>query len=323
MTLPRFSRFLACAAILAAAALCAHAQSNTGSAPADETTSRISLDAESQNKADSAQADEAAVQRIRLGDDSQFEGTASTGNTGVAPLGETTETQTPLQLFALASNAYDAGDSAEAVALFSRLADQWPNAVTYYNLGNAYFRSGQYGRAIAAYEKAHALDHTQPDVVANLNRAKEAARISPSPVGRWEHFARKLSPNTWTLLLAVSFWAALGLWLIPAQYRKPHGIWRPSLLALAIALLVLCALGLYPWRVLARAGTVLEGDTPLLLAPVATSPVQTYAQAGQPAQWVRSHGDFDRIRLPDGTEGWVNASQFTTTWNVQQRNASD
>lgn len=224
----------------------------------------------------------------------------------------------PSQRFAEGNASYAAGDYATAAAQFAQVAAEHPSLAAYYNLGNSYFRLGQYGQAIAAYEKARAINPAQPEVLANLDRAREAARIAEPVPTRWEQYARKLSPNGWAVLLAVSFWAALALWLVPAQYRRPHGIWRPSLLALSIAILVLSAVGLYPWRQLSRAGTVLEADAPLLLAPVSTSPVQSYAQAGQPAQLIGSHGQFDRIRLPDGSEGWIARTQFATTWQTRR-----
>src|SRR5262245_44498262 len=40
-----------------------------------------------------------------------------------------------------------------AVLLESLLANGYRNGAVYYNLGNAWFRAGEYGRAIAAYRK--------------------------------------------------------------------------------------------------------------------------------------------------------------------------
>lgn len=228
------------------------------------------------------------------------------------------EAATPAELFAEANANYAAGHFTVAAEQFGKLAQDAPALAVYYNLGNAHFRLGQYGRAIAAYQKALALDPAQPEVLANLDAAREAARVSPPPVTHWQHYACKLTPNTWTILLTISFWSVLGLWLIPAQFRRRYGIWRPALLALALVVFLLCAVGLYPWRQMSRAGTVLGADTPLLLAPVASSPVQSYAQAGQSAQWLGSHGQFDRIRLPDGSEGWVAAASLSTTWDLRR-----
>ena len=43
----------------------------------------------------------------------------------------------------------------------------------YFNLGNAFFKQGQIGRAIAAYHSAQTVDPRDPDVRANLGFARE------------------------------------------------------------------------------------------------------------------------------------------------------
>ena len=45
----------------------------------------------------------------------------------------------------------------------------------YYNLGNAYFRAGEYGRAIAAYRKAKPYRPRDPYLEANLRQALSVA----------------------------------------------------------------------------------------------------------------------------------------------------
>src|SRR4029077_10845798 len=67
-------------------------------------------------------------------------------------------------------------DYAESAALLeSLLADGFRNGAVYYNLGNAWFRAGQYGRAIAAYRKAKAYRPRDPYLDANLRQALSVA----------------------------------------------------------------------------------------------------------------------------------------------------
>src|SRR5207248_7338026 len=54
-------------------------------------------------------------------------------------------------------------------------AGQW-SAPLFYNLGNAYFRAGDLGRAILNYERALALEPRHPEATANLALAREEAR---------------------------------------------------------------------------------------------------------------------------------------------------
>src|SRR5437762_3407876 len=61
-----------------------------------------------------------------------------------------------------------------------------------YNLGNAYFRQKDLGRAILNYERALALDQRHPEAQANLRIARDEARaleLIPSRAERWFSFA--------------------------------------------------------------------------------------------------------------------------------------
>ena len=77
--------------------------------------------------------------------------------------------------FVRALEVFDAakapGDYRESAALLeSLLVDGFRNGAVYYNLGNAYFRAGEYGRSIAAYRKAKLYRPRDPYLDANLRQ---------------------------------------------------------------------------------------------------------------------------------------------------------
>src|SRR5207245_2079566 len=72
----------------------------------------------------------------------------------------------------------------EAISGYEALirSGQW-SANVFYDLGNAYFRTGDLGRVILNYERALALERHNPEVTANLQIARGEARpleIQPS-----------------------------------------------------------------------------------------------------------------------------------------------
>ena len=71
----------------------------------------------------------------------------------------------------------------------SILADGFRSGAVYYNLGNAYFRSGEFGRVILAYRKAKQYRPRDPYLTANLRQALAAApgRLSEPPRPWWSH----------------------------------------------------------------------------------------------------------------------------------------
>jgi tetratricopeptide (TPR) repeat protein len=96
--------------------------------------------------------------------------------------------------FVRALEVFDAAKSPaeyreSAALLESLLADGYRNGAVYYNLGNAYFRAGEYGRSIAAYRKAKPYRPRDPYLEANLRHALSVApgRLSEPPSPWWRH----------------------------------------------------------------------------------------------------------------------------------------
>ncbi|WP_373652350.1 tetratricopeptide repeat protein [Schlesneria sp. DSM 10557] len=92
-----------------------------------------------------------------------------------------------LELFDSAKSTEDYLKSASE--LESIVADGYRNGAVYYNLGNAYFRAGQFGRAILNYRKARSYLPTDPYLKANLEQALAMApgRLTEVPQPWWTH----------------------------------------------------------------------------------------------------------------------------------------
>jgi len=81
-----------------------------------------------------------------------------------------------------AGTAYEAGDYGRAVTLYEALLDLgWKNGTVYYNLGNAYLRGGELGRAIAAYRYGESFQPRDEDLQANLAFARNTAKDAIQP----------------------------------------------------------------------------------------------------------------------------------------------
>ena len=92
-----------------------------------------------------------------------------------------------LEVFDSAKSPEDYRESAKL--LESILADGFRNGAVYYNLGNAYFRAGEFGRAILAYRKAKPYRPRDPYLAANLQQALAAApgRLPEPTRPLWNH----------------------------------------------------------------------------------------------------------------------------------------
>jgi hypothetical protein len=89
-----------------------------------------------------------------------------------------------LELFDAAKTPKDYRESAKE--LESILADGFIGGAVYYNLGNAYYRAGEYGKAILNYRKAKPYRPQDPYLSANLQQALAVApgRL-PEPAPPW------------------------------------------------------------------------------------------------------------------------------------------
>src|SRR5204863_4699104 len=79
--------------------------------------------------------------------------------------------------FDKANQEYAQGHFKVAIDGYEALArsGQW-SANVFYDLGNAYFRTGDFGRAILNYERSLALERHHPEAAANLQIARDEAR---------------------------------------------------------------------------------------------------------------------------------------------------
>src|SRR6184192_4570034 len=112
--------------------------------------------------------------------------------------------------FGKANQEYAQGHFKEAIAGYETLVRSGPlSANLFYDLGNAYFRTGDFGRAILNYKRALALERHHPEATANLQIARDEAHaleIQPSSLERYLQFA---SLNQYSIAAATAFWLAI------------------------------------------------------------------------------------------------------------------
>jgi tetratricopeptide (TPR) repeat protein len=92
---------------------------------------------------------------------------------------ETTGVHTaePESLFAAANAAYEAGAYADAIEMYSGVAQLGiVNSDLYYNLANAYFKSGDLGRSVLWYERSLRIEPRDDDARANLAMVRSLLR---------------------------------------------------------------------------------------------------------------------------------------------------
>lgn len=213
--------------------------------------------------------------------------------------------------FREAHDRYLAGDFEAAASRYQALADAGlGGSALHYDLGNAWFRAGRAGRAAAAWERALRADPDDAEARANLALVRRAfsARLPwsrPEPLG--ERIAARVGDLSAALAFALPW---LGLWAALALRLGARGSRRTALSAAAATAAALALAGGLLVAAKARElrsprAVVVSPGAPLLEAPSdALRPTLELPEAA-PLRALGAEGDYLRVRLPGGIEGFV------------------
>jgi tetratricopeptide (TPR) repeat protein len=215
------------------------------------------------------------------------------------------------EAFVHANAAYEAGDYHRAAELYQALlAAVGERGHVLYNLGNAYLRSGELGRAVAAYRRSQALLPRDRDLAANLAFARKSARDAvpppePSPVLAtlffWHYHLSRAELLRLTVLFNALLWGVLALRLTLRGSEALRWLAGLSLL------LLLASGGSLLWRTVApeRIAVVLPQEVDVRSGTGAASVVRFKLHAGSEVRLIERQDGWLRIALPDGEQGWI------------------
>ena len=213
--------------------------------------------------------------------------------------------------FAKANADYAAKRFPDAIKGYESLVkDGHWSASVFYDLGNAYFRTEDFGRAILNYERALALQPGQPEAEANLHFLRDQARaLELAPNWAEEHLAF-LTTNQYAWLAAIAFWGAIFIFAGLCFARRRAVVW-------IFALVLLCAIGagsvyaivafeggsggrdlaiVTQEKIQARLATAENAGTVLVLPP------------GSEVKILSTRGAWSYAALPNDLRGWIPAS---------------
>lgn len=218
--------------------------------------------------------------------------------------------------------AYTDGKFSDASAAWTSIEESGQkSAKLYYNLGNAWFKQGNYPKAILNYERALRLDPSYSDARYNLEFTSNFVqdKIEPVPEFILKSVARKvcyvMGSNAWAVIFLVLLAAALMmglLFLLGASVGK-----RRAGFYCGIVLLLLSA-GALSFSIWQKSDSV-KTDTAIVMSPV--SSVKSSPSSGSSKDLFVIHegtkvtildevGTWRNISLADGRQGWIPASDI-------------
>jgi tetratricopeptide (TPR) repeat protein len=227
--------------------------------------------------------------------------------------------ESPKTVFFRANGLYAEERYAEAAAQYEALvAAGLESGNLHFNLGNAYFKTGDVGRAILEYERARRWIPGDPDLAANLGHARSVAEVAEEP-SVWTRllfpFAGRFSTDA--LLLAASvLYTLLMLLLVAGRLVAP--VARGARVAAAVAA---AGLALLLPSVVYRLATVdlptyavvvARQDATVRFEPSAGGTVHFAAKPGVVLRVVGEREAWLQVMRSDGRRGWVERAQIAT-----------
>ena len=230
----------------------------------------------------------------------------------LASLPECSQAASSSAAFDAANRLYEEGKFADAVSAYEKLGQSGQvSAALYFNLGNAYFKSGQIGRAIAAYRTAQQITPRDPDLRANLQFARNQ---TPSPTlspSRWQRWLARLTLNEWILLAAGAVW----LWLLLLAILQWRPALRPALRSYAFsmsavgALLCLCVVAALRETRFTRTAIVVSGEATARYGPLAESPAAFTVHDGAELRVLDQKDEWLQVSAGPRRIGWLRRDQ--------------
>ncbi|MCX6835006.1 MAG: tetratricopeptide repeat protein [candidate division Zixibacteria bacterium] len=221
---------------------------------------------------------------------------------------------TPSDQFTQANRFYEQRAYDSAVFVYRQLVSEgMESAPLYFNLGNAYFRSGDLGQAVLCYLRAKRLDPADPDIKANLEFARQYTSVQMegvrlNPVGSlFESIVEpyRLSMLAWIssgffILLFAFFIARFGFAIRGALIKV--GIWLTFLLLFSASLLTTVK---YDHDFLTRRGVIVAEECVVRTGPSEQADKELDASPGLIVEILDQSGDFYNVLFENQRRGWV------------------
>jgi len=222
-----------------------------------------------------------------------------------------------------ADSAYARGEYQKAITLYESLLKNGVSADLYYNLGNSYYRTEDITHAVLNYERALLLSPGDADIRFNLQmaRAKTVDKITPESEMFFVTWYRSLvnftSVDGWARLALIALAVAIVLALL---YLFSSQIWlrKVGFFGAMALLLVFVMANVLAWQqkheLTARRGAIVTAPAATVKSTPAASGTDLFILHEGTKVTITDNAmrQWQRIRLDDGKEGWIESKMIET-----------
>lgn len=223
------------------------------------------------------------------------------------------------ELFARANGLYKQEKYQAAAQLYEQLlADGATASKVYYNLGNAYYRTGEYPKALLNYERARKLAPADEDIAVNIGFAAEHITDQITPVQEffldrwWKSVILFLPSGTFAALGVtgvIAGFTLLAIYLFVAEVRWKKIAFYSGLLVIISGLLFVFLAGRQTsYLERTDTGIVFAGTVNVKSGPKDSFKTLFVIHEGLKVDILGRADGWLEVGLPNGNRGWIPAA---------------
>jgi tetratricopeptide (TPR) repeat protein len=214
--------------------------------------------------------------------------------------------------FSAANELYAKGKFAEAATAYGKMLQTGATSpALLFNAGNAEFKAGHLGNAIASYRQAELLAPRDAELRANLAFVRNQVQGATLRESRWQNWIGSLSLDEGARLTAVFFWAMFGLLaarqIRPALAPKLRSATRLAVVATIFSGAVLASQAANHFT--AAVAVVTGAETTARSGPFDEAQSVFTAHDGAELNVLDRHGDWVQVANGAGKIGWLSRKQ--------------
>lgn len=214
--------------------------------------------------------------------------------------------------FSTANKLYAEGKFSDAASLYGKILQAGGQSpALLFNYGNAEFKAGHLGRAIAAYRRAELLAPRDAELRANLAFVRNQVQGVTVRASQWQKWIGALTLNEGALLTAVLFWLLFALLaarqIRPALAPKLRSAtrWAAVLTVFSGAVLVLQAANHFDSSI----AVVTNAEATARSGPFDDAQSTFAAHDGAELRVLNRHDNWVQVADGTGKIGWMSTNQ--------------
>lgn len=218
------------------------------------------------------------------------------------------------ELFYQGNIYYGENDLQEAIDSYNKALNcGYESSPLYYNLGNAYFKNGNLGKAITCYLRASRINPGDPDIKSNLAYARsliQGGLISlkkPWFIRGFLKLTGMFSLNKITSI-SIFIYILFCVVIIAGVYIK---LYKKTFILLYVLISIMLATSLtifavkFKTQVTQKNAIVTKQETDVKFEPLDNATTFFTLYEGEEVQLVATNDEYLKIKRSDGKQGWV------------------